>query len=62
MAVLQVKNIEKHFGPSAVLWAYSAEILFLNLQLRKICGFSGVAFSQVGSQRATALSRTDPFS
>lgn len=30
-------------------------------QLRKICGFSGVAFSQVGSQRATAFPVPPPF-
>ena len=40
--------------PSALLWAYLAEKIFLVLQLRKICGFSGVAFSPEGSWRGVA--------
>ena len=40
--------------PSALLWAYLAEKIFLVLQLRKICGFSGVAFSPEGLWRGVA--------
>ena len=47
--------------PSVLLWAYSAEELFLISQIWKICGFSRFAFSREGfgtnslSQNLTVL-------
>ena len=41
--------------PSALLWAYSAERIFIILQFWKICGFSRIAFSREGSWRQTAF-------
>ena len=32
--------------PAALLWAYSAEKLFLIEQCRSVCGRSGIAFSR----------------
>ena len=47
--------------PSALLWAYSAEKLFIISQIWKICGFSRFAFSREGFGDELPQTKPDGF-